>query len=341
MPEKVATAEDALDAAFKVDPAVPDQPRGEDGKFVATPEPDAATPANTSPPDAPAPQTTDAQTPAPPAEPPKKIVRFKVDKEEREVDLDAEYADEQRRQALTEKLRKGEAFDTVTQRERQRGQADVLDFIRREGYDVEVDPETGKPRLKTPSHGSQPSPQQPQKVEPPSVTDEELKRRAQEGDNAAWIELLNRSNERASQAQKSVEEWKRQQQQAEEQRRQIEQATQYANSYAATLEPILERAKSELGSGPESDGLSKALRANALAYFKSGAPPEQAAEMLSAQVDSIKRFKAQAVASIPPAAKPAAPRMPGPGGGSATMQAAKPNKPRTVDEALNEAFSPT
>lgn len=340
MPEKVATAEDALDAAFKVDPPVPDQPRGEDGKFVAA-EPTPAPAADAPPPDAPAPTPTDAQTPAPPAEPPKKVLRYKVDKEEREVDLDAEYADETRRQALAEKLRKGDAFDVVTQRERQRGQADVLDFLRQQGYDLEVDPATGKPRLKTPSHGSPPSPQQPQKVEPPSVTDEELKRRAQDGDNAAWIELLNRSNERASQAHKRVEEWERQQREAEEQRRQIEQATQYANSYAATLEPILGSAKSELGSGPEADRLNAVLRANALAYFKSGAPAEQAAEMLSAQVESIKKFKAQAVASIPQAPKPAAPRMPGPSGGSATMQAATPKKPRTVDEALNEAFTPT
>lgn len=58
------------------------------------------------------------ETPAAPVAPTKRTFKVKLDHEEQEIDLDAEWADEAKRKALVERFEKGYGHDRVVERER-------------------------------------------------------------------------------------------------------------------------------------------------------------------------------------------------------------------------------
>ena len=287
---------------------------------VATPE---ATPA----PGAPA----AVETPTPT----KRELRYKVDHQDRVVDIDAEYADETRRAALAERLRKGEAFDNVTARERNRGQQEVLDVLRQRGYNLVQNAATGEYEV-VPPQQSAPIPTAPANVPPPDIN--ELEARVREGDLEAAIELNRATRATASQAKAAVEA----REQADRQRAIAAQADaqkrQHFHRAAVAIDEGI--AAIGLGSDPYSQGMAKHLRDTAANQIVGGGDiAEAVAAMRQAGTYFTGATKAAQIGA-PAAARPASasppPVVPSPSGAASAPVRAQP---KTIRELADSFFT--
>lgn len=263
--------------AEKMFAETPEQPRSEDGKFAPSappPEPVAPpveTPASAAPAapvETPAAPTPAAPVPAPTPEKPKKAIRYKFNHEDHEVDLDAEY--ERDPTKVSEVWRKGVAFDEVTQKERTRGQREVLDILQQRGYSLIQNATTGEYEI-VPPQQQVPTPAAPANVPPPDI--DELERRALEGDAEAIVALNRLSRQEASQAKAEIEARKRQEQEFALAQQRKAQQSQYA-AYCGNA--IDEAVKSlDLGSDPYGQGMAQHFREAAVAQIVAGVPLEK------------------------------------------------------------------
>jgi len=339
-PAAPTSADDLLDRSFVYEepaetpaPEAPRsdsaQPRDEQGRYAT---PDAA-----RPPETPAPTTPPAEAP----KPAQKVVKFRVDHGDVEVDLDAEYADEQRRAALAEKLRKGTAFDAVMPRERERGQQEAIAWFQSQGYTVSRDPQTGQMKVVAPQ-ASQPAPAPAQDSPPRDLAD--LKARAREGDAEAIAALIEYTDSRATQAEKTardLEAWRKQQEAAEAKRAEEARQYAYAQQVAAQVLPPLNALAEEFKGIPAIAGMIAELRATSAEQAGYGVPPERLVAQINAFGATLRGLRSATTPAAPAQqARPAASPPPFvPTGSGATSGGNQKPKPRTPDELLEESFN--
>jgi hypothetical protein len=343
---KVDPREAALDAAFAVDESAPtetpkEQPRDEQGRFApdaapaTTPDATAATVPAT---DAPA-ATPSSETPPAPA---RKVVKIKVDDAEREIDLDAEYADENRRKRLAEVIQKGEAFDTVKERQRKQGQQDVLAVLRQHGYDVQLDPTTNQPRIVPPQQANQPAAAEPAKPQARDMA--ALKARLKEGDAEAASELIEEIEQREHHTRSQFEQFLAEQKAERERADQTQRWNTYVNEWANVAYSALNKAKEALGGGPEAEAFAKQLEEALPIMLRANVPAQDVAARIAAQAAVVAPWRKPAPSVQTPAVQPArsaAPKMPGVSGGGAMASGGVSRKAKTAQEALDEAFTPS
>lgn len=175
-------APDPWDAAIDLADA-PERARDEAGRFVsADPAEEPAPEAEAAPPTEP--EQADLageEAPEQPAAEPttaaeRRAFKIKVDHEEREIDLDAEWADESRRAKLRETWEKGLGFDRVVGRTRQeahtQGRDQTLAWIKSQGYDIVQNPMTGQWTVVPPQQVATPAGGPPASAATPSPTAE-------------------------------------------------------------------------------------------------------------------------------------------------------------------------
>lgn len=235
--------------------------------------------------------------------PPKRVIKIKVDDQESEVDLDAEFADEQRREALARDIQKGRAFESATERAQRRGAAEtakeMLTLLRDQGYDLYRDPATGQISVVPPQAAQN---QRPAEKPEPNTTDiAALREKARGGgadDVIAYSEAL--ANQRAAEVERRLKaERDAERSEADLQARH----TAYQKQFATTLQPVVNEIAADLGDTPETRGL---IYQQAAAYFNAGMAPENARAALAAFRDSIRNVK-RAATPAAPVRKPAAP----------------------------------
>jgi len=324
--EPVPSAPEPTESA----PPPQEQPRDEQGRYVekSGEVPGAAAPEGAKP------QTPPAETPA---QRERRLIKFKVDHEEQELDWnaipDAEAA---------ELARKGRAFDKVLPRERERGQSETLAWFKAQGYDVVQDPTTRQYKVVHPQQASQPAAAEQPKSPPSDTAD--LKRRAREGDAEAIAELIDLAESRASQAQTALEQWRAQQEAERQKQTEYERNLAFANEVAAKVNPPLEQFVKEFGDTPQVQGVVKRLRQFAAASALSGVAPDEIAASLGETVANFRALRgpvapasaAPAPTQARPAAPPPPPYIPTPGG--STTRSGTTTKPKNADELLEQSF---
>jgi len=140
------SVEDVFDQHFPDEGVRDEQPRDEQGRFAEV------TPAETPTPEEP-------EAPAPSAETAaeqRRILKLKIDGNEEDFDLDAEYARDP--EALAALIRQGKALPTVEERRRKEGMAEgaktVADMLRAQGYELHYDQATGQLKATPPQRSA-------------------------------------------------------------------------------------------------------------------------------------------------------------------------------------------
>lgn len=278
------------------------------------PEPAAAAP----PTSAPAPVTT------PPATPWK--FKVKVDREEREIDAEAELKDEQRREAFRIAYQKGLAHDSVVERERRKAYGDFFEALSQQGYEWEQDASApGGVRFKPKA-----APAAATQAASPADDDADLRDGLDKGDVNAVLTAAERRFKR---------ELERRETEAKKAREQEEQKTQAQRRYESIRQSAIdaiEAQKAFFDGIPDerANPIRSRIYSSIVQEAVSGRyPAEEIPSRVKAAIEDLGGFvSARIPKKEPPPAPPAAPVL---GGGAPVATTTTPTTPpRDVKEAF-------
>lgn len=257
----------------------------------------------------------------------KRLLKLKLDREERDFDVDDYWNDETKRTELQNTLQKGYMHETVLDRRIRERDEYILKCLKDQGIEWDADDTSpGGLRFRAKQVAAAVAAAQAVTSDP----DAELEKRAREGDPAAIVDWNKRQFEKWKQEQEATK-------RAEVTAKQAEDAKKYGTFLTTAIADAL-KANAAAFDGPDGEELKRDVAALAWsAGWKPGATPQAAADVVAKfaqRVTGVAETRAKKIlADTKPTTTPAPPVH---GGAPATSRSNKTKNTDDLDALIEE-----